>query len=267
MPFTPNVKQKALVKSGRRCCVCHVFAGREAEVHHIVPESESGPSTLDNAIVLCQRCHGEAGHYNAQHPLGNKYSRDELRKHRDLWWNACERVSEISFPEDPICIRPGRIALFDSGRQRHGEFVVSNRTNDPYWQVWIHFSLQPSTVDIAHLDIGITEGSPHETRAKRVGDLSLDSLHLITHDDAGRKLRFFMIDRLRPAQYIYFIARLPPTTGFCGSLELCLDLWTFGTTPLMLGFKDGHRVLDLQFPLPLKGEFRIWCCGSYPIQE
>jgi hypothetical protein len=58
-------------------------------VHHIVPEADGGPSVLENAIALCLRCHAEAGHYNPRHPLGTKYSPEELRRHRDEWWEHC----------------------------------------------------------------------------------------------------------------------------------------------------------------------------------
>jgi hypothetical protein len=58
-------------------------------VHHIVPEADGGPNVLENAIALCFTCHAEAGHYNPRHPLGTKYSPEELRKHRDDWWEQC----------------------------------------------------------------------------------------------------------------------------------------------------------------------------------
>lgn len=87
MPFSPKIKEDALVKSRRRCCVCQEFAGRNVNVHHIVPEADGGINELDNAIVLCFRCHAEAGHYNLRHPLGTKYSPTELRRHRDEWWS------------------------------------------------------------------------------------------------------------------------------------------------------------------------------------
>ena len=86
MSFPPSVKEKALVRSRRRCCVCHEFAGRNVDIHHSVPQGQGGPDTLDNAIVLCLPCHGQAGHYNPQHHIGNRYSPRELRRHRDLWW-------------------------------------------------------------------------------------------------------------------------------------------------------------------------------------
>ena len=87
MPFPDSVRLEVLVRSGRHCCVCHQFAGRTANVHHIAQEALGGTNTIDNAICLCQRCHSEAGHYNAFHPLGTKYSPQELRAHRDAWWS------------------------------------------------------------------------------------------------------------------------------------------------------------------------------------
>lgn len=86
MPFPKSIHLEAIERSGRFCCVCHEFAGRSAVVHHIIQESDGGPNTIENAIVLCPRCHGEAGHYNPHHPLGTKYSPEELQRHRDDWW-------------------------------------------------------------------------------------------------------------------------------------------------------------------------------------
>jgi len=100
MPFPRDVRETALVKSRRYCCVCHQFAGRDAVVHHIIQEADGGPNILDNAIVLCSRCHGEAGHYNSRHPLGTKYSSTELRKHRDDWWKYCETYDKELRPKD-----------------------------------------------------------------------------------------------------------------------------------------------------------------------
>ena len=89
MPFPNTVREEALVKSQRHCCVCHDFAGRSINVHHIKQEAEGGPNTFENAIVLCLRCHAEAGHFNPKHPLGTKYSPSELIRHRDEWYEAC----------------------------------------------------------------------------------------------------------------------------------------------------------------------------------
>lgn len=97
MPFPRDIRDLALVKSRRRCCVCHEFGGRSVNVHHIVQEADGGANTLDNAICLCLRCHAEAGHFNSRHPLGTKYSPDELKAHRDQWWERC-----LSHPEEPL---------------------------------------------------------------------------------------------------------------------------------------------------------------------
>lgn len=97
MTFPITTRETALVRSHRRCCICHEFAGRNASVHHIVPEANGGTNDPSNAIVLCFRCHAEAGHYNPAHPLGTKYSPQELMRHRDQWWEHCQNT-----PAEPI---------------------------------------------------------------------------------------------------------------------------------------------------------------------
>lgn len=109
MPFPDEVREEALVRSRRSCCVCHVKAGRNIEVHHIVQEADKGANTIDNAIALCFRCHSEAGHYNARHPKGTKYSISELIRHRDAWWAYCENYDSSLRPD-------GYSELPDSGR-------------------------------------------------------------------------------------------------------------------------------------------------------
>ena len=96
MPFPKKIRETVLVRSHRRCCVCHKFAGRNVNVHHIVQEADGGENTIDNAICLCLPCHADAGHFNSRHPLGTKYSPDELRAHRDQWWIYCESHPEMA---------------------------------------------------------------------------------------------------------------------------------------------------------------------------
>ena len=66
-------------------------------VHHIIQEADGGENTLENSICLCLRCHAEAGHFNARHSLGTKYSPTELKAHRDQWWEHC-----ASHPDEPL---------------------------------------------------------------------------------------------------------------------------------------------------------------------
>lgn len=83
MPFSDEVKTKALLWCDRHCCLCKKACGPNIEVHHIVPESEGGPNDIDNAIPLCLDCHGTIGSYNIKHPIGNKYKIDELKSRRE----------------------------------------------------------------------------------------------------------------------------------------------------------------------------------------
>lgn len=86
MSFPNNVREDAIVASGRHCCLCHKFCGTKIEVHHIRLESEGGTNTFDNAIPLCFDCHADMMSYDKQHPKGTKYSETELKKHRDNWY-------------------------------------------------------------------------------------------------------------------------------------------------------------------------------------
>lgn len=70
-------------------------------MHHMVQEADGGPNILENAIVLCSKCHSEAGHYIPRHPLGTKYSPNELRRHRDEWWEyRASRYASSKKPAD-----------------------------------------------------------------------------------------------------------------------------------------------------------------------
>jgi hypothetical protein len=133
MPFSPSTKVEALVKSRRCCCVCRDFAGLYTNVHHIIPEAQGGPDTLDNAIALCLRCHGEAGHYNPNHPIGNKYSPTELRKHREIWWKWCEQHPTVPLSlSDSVAPPELALKLFQLGRdQRHGEAIAFRQAEYP----------------------------------------------------------------------------------------------------------------------------------------
>lgn len=48
--------------------------------------SEGGKDDFDNAIPLCLDCHADQTSYDHKHPKGTKYTSQELRQHRDLWY-------------------------------------------------------------------------------------------------------------------------------------------------------------------------------------
>ena len=104
MPFPPNVKEDALVACGRHCCLCRKFCGTKIEVHHIREESTGGDNSPDNAIPVCFDCHADMRSYDSKHPIGNKYSVSELKRHRDEWyktWSNTRSNLETELPELP----------------------------------------------------------------------------------------------------------------------------------------------------------------------
>lgn len=91
MQFPPDVAERALLDSGRHCCLCHKFCGVKMELHHIVAVAEGGDDTYDNCIPLCLDCHAEVRAYDPKHPKGKKYTASELKGHRDRWY---EKISK-----------------------------------------------------------------------------------------------------------------------------------------------------------------------------
>ncbi len=83
-----------LAKCHRRCCICHRFCGIKMETDHIVPRSEGGDDSIDNAAPVCFECHAEIHSYNIEHPRGRRFTAKELRAHRDQWIDVCARRPE-----------------------------------------------------------------------------------------------------------------------------------------------------------------------------
>jgi len=80
MPFPESVKLEAKKRAHYVCVICkEPFL----EVHHIIPESEEGPNTIDNAAPLCASCHDRFG--------GNPDKQKTIREMRDFWWEMCAK--------------------------------------------------------------------------------------------------------------------------------------------------------------------------------
>jgi hypothetical protein len=92
MPFSEDIKTKAMVACGRYCCVCHKFCGNNMEVHHIKAHADGGADTFENAIPLCFDCHAEVRQYDSRHPKGIKFSEKELIQHRDNWYKKITTI-------------------------------------------------------------------------------------------------------------------------------------------------------------------------------
>ena len=81
MPFSEAIKKLARQKAHFVCVVCRSVPF--VEVHHIIPESEGGPNTIENAAPLCAGCHDLFGN--------NPDKRKQIRDMRDQWYEICEK--------------------------------------------------------------------------------------------------------------------------------------------------------------------------------
>jgi 5-methylcytosine-specific restriction endonuclease McrA len=74
MSFSEALKAQVKDRAHFTCCYCRDRQAK-VDVHHIVPEAQGGPDTLDNAAPLCGSCHDRYG--------GNPDLRKEIRGRRD----------------------------------------------------------------------------------------------------------------------------------------------------------------------------------------
>lgn len=82
-----------------QCCLCKELG---VEIHHILPQSEGGPDTPENAAPLCPSCHETYG----ANPTKRKFIR-EVKAH---WFEICEK----RYSSDPSLIQELRAALSES---------------------------------------------------------------------------------------------------------------------------------------------------------
>jgi hypothetical protein len=78
MPFSEDLKLKVKKQSHFACCLCHAIG---VEVHHIIPQSEGGEDTENNAAPLCPSCHEIYG--------ANPQKRKFITEARDFWYETC----------------------------------------------------------------------------------------------------------------------------------------------------------------------------------
>ena len=74
--FPDHVVESVLIRSRRHCCICDQWCGQKIQVHHIGDPSD--PSE-ENAIPLCLNCHAEVKAYDPKHPIGRRYTTEELK--------------------------------------------------------------------------------------------------------------------------------------------------------------------------------------------
>jgi hypothetical protein len=80
MAFSEQLKLSIKERAHFQCCLCRALY---VEIHHIIPESEAGPDTEDNAAPLCPSCHETYG--------ANPEKRKFIREARDFWYELCSK--------------------------------------------------------------------------------------------------------------------------------------------------------------------------------
>ena len=256
MPFSNSIKEEALVRSRRCCCVCHEFAGLYINVHHIVKESDGGSNNLDNAIVLCLRCHGEAGHYNVRHPIGKKYSPTELRRHRDEWWKWCETNTAVPLPKHPISVSPGVIYLGAGNWRAHSPFRVHNRTDKIYYQVFIKIFVDVE--EILTRDIDIKLAKPKVEHIMDAGDIDVcaDIFRIDGMDQARKKAIYIWLGCLNPGEVYTFILinNSPYTSSIASQPKAFIAVLDFDREPASTLVQQGKAAISFKAPENIKLE-------------
>jgi hypothetical protein len=254
MPFPPYIKEKALLKSRRHCCVCHEFAGRDAFVHHIQQEAEKGKSVLNNAIVLCSRCHGEAGHYNPAHPLGNKYSPKELKQHRDKWWRWCKKNPTAQLPKAPISFTPDVMTILDQGWKHKNQLTIHNKSDQFFHDIWIKLSLALEKIDTS--DITIDDYPSHsqsDFSGVTGGGIRMEGHTIVfdAKDPIGRDAIYLNVATLTPYEKLTFTFSLPEARLYdsSSSASATITLLKFSDKPeVKLATKAGEVARSFMLP-------------------
>ena len=78
MAFSETLKIAVRKRAHLRCCICRSVG---VEIHHIIPQEESGSDTEENAAPLCPSCHEIYG--------ANQTKRKFIREARDFWYEHC----------------------------------------------------------------------------------------------------------------------------------------------------------------------------------
>jgi len=205
MSFPKAVREEALVNSRRSCCVCHEFAGLYTNVHHIISEASGGSTDIDNAIVLCLRCHGEVGHYNPNHPIGNKYSPEELRRHKEKWCLHCERNPTKSLPTHPISISPNAFRLVAGKWQTKITLKVINRSDEILYDVAVKISVRVSGIEIKDIRIETQKREFELTHEISGYEFVGDVIRLNGKDSADLEACVLYIHSIEPREAVSFI--------------------------------------------------------------
>jgi len=223
---------------------------------------------MNSTIVLCLRCHAEAGHnsYNSQHPIGNKYSPAELRQRRDNWWKWCAENPATIPPKSPIMITPTSVALIPGEWARTTIVVIHNRSDRPLFQIWVKASVS-EPISFGR-DLDVTPFVGPDALSLSCADFSVSGgvLGWMGEDASGNPAqlwRFYGLDSGKTCR-LNIVDRCKPAPDRC-SRELMLGIVEFSEAPPPLLERHDGSSLAMPFHLPEDG-FTIRATWLHAVQ-
>lgn len=157
--FKKKDKIQRLLWCDRHCCLCEKSCGVNIEFAHIADPQDTD---IDNAIPVCYDCHAQIGVYNAQHPKGNKYKSEELKKRREQIYD--KYTKQYIAPLQYIISNEVNPYVGNSPLRQYPKatFNISNLSD--YLPVVLSILLK-GRLNGKYIDLGVSEGL--YTRAKR----------------------------------------------------------------------------------------------------
>lgn len=95
MPFSEELKSRIKELSNSTCCWCQDIR-QKVEIHHIIPQSQGGDDSFDNAAPLCSNCHTLFGN--------NPDLRKEIKQRKDYWIKTCLKKNGIDIDHKQIFV-------------------------------------------------------------------------------------------------------------------------------------------------------------------
>jgi len=89
MAFTEKLKKEVMNLADGKCVICHEPF---VEIHHIIPQNESGPDTIENAAPLCAGCHDKYG--------DSPSKRKQIIEFRERWYQIVEKILTLKPAKD-----------------------------------------------------------------------------------------------------------------------------------------------------------------------
>jgi hypothetical protein len=217
-------------------------------VHHIIQEASGGENSIENAIVLCLRCHGEVGHYNNEHPIGNKYSSSELRGHRDKWWGYCEKNPTKTLPSRPITISPNAFRLIVGKWRTKVVIKISNKSDEILYDISIKFSVRIAGIDISKIRIAPRKKDFIQTHRLDNYEIAGDYIRYDGIDCIGLSSCILVIKSIDPNEVLtFFISNtVEETPAPQHNQHVVISLLGYSDEPIEMLIQDGKLALPIR---------------------